>query len=193
MNQKTFRAPMELKADSEQGEFRAVFATLNVVDHDGDITEPGAFKDGQGVVIEGWNHDYRLPVGKGVIHADDEKAWVDGQFLLETASGRDHYEAVKALQDIAEWSYTFNIEESSADTREGERVRALKKLDVWGVAPVTRGAGIGTHTERIKASKRGDGDDDRTSTEGDVGNDKPSGKVQIAATRIALDILEFGE
>jgi HK97 family phage prohead protease len=191
MNQKTFRAPMELKADSEQGEFRAVFATFNVKDHDGDITEPGAFKDGAPAVIEGWNHDWGLPVGKGIIHADDEKAWVDGQFLLDTQIGKEHYQTVKALGDVAEWSYTFNIEDATSDTRDGERVRVLKKLDVWGVAPVTRGAGIGTHTEHIKASKRDD--DDRNSTEGDVGNDKPSGEVQIAATRIALDILEFGE
>lgn len=191
MEKKIFRAPIEIKADSEHGEFKAIFATFGVKDHDGDITEPGAFKEGAPVVIEGWNHAWDLPIGKGAIHADKEKAWVDGKFLLDTQSGREHYLAVKDLGEIVEWSYTFTIQESSADTRDGERVRVLKKLDVWGVAPVTRGAGIGTQTTAIKGSK-GDGDGDN-SDEGEAHEGKPSGEVSIAATRIALDIIEYSE
>jgi hypothetical protein len=41
MNQKIFRAPIELKADGEEGEFIAVFSTLNVIDHHIDVTLPG--------------------------------------------------------------------------------------------------------------------------------------------------------
>lgn len=191
MEKKTFRGPLEIKADSEQGEFKATFSKLNVKDHDGDVTVPGAFTEGQEVIVEGWNHDYRLPVGKGAIHSDKEKAWIDGQFLLDTQVGREHYLTVKALGGIVEWSYTFNVQESSADTRDGERVRVLKKLDVWGVAPVTRGAGIGTQTTAIKSSKS-DGDGDN-SAEDEAGNGKSSGEVSIAATRIALDIIEYSE
>mgnify|MGYP006138037809 CR=1 FL=1 len=32
----------------------AVFSTFNVVDKDGDLTLPGAIKDGTEVVISGW-------------------------------------------------------------------------------------------------------------------------------------------
>lgn len=143
----------------ETGEFRAVFATLNVVDKDGDITLPGAFQDGQPVRISSWMHDWdSLPVGKGVIHADQSEAWVDGQFFLDTESGREHYKTIKALGDLVEWSYGFSIEKYSFQNQptdvpnsEGQ-VRVLEKLDVIEVSPVMLGAGIGTRTTAIKAA-----------------------------------------
>jgi HK97 family phage prohead protease len=151
MERKVFHAPLQLKTGGQEGEFEAVFATFNVVDHHGDITVPGAFTDGQPVIIESWNHGWNLPVGKGAIHSDEGKAWVEGQFLLDTQAGREHYLAIKALGGLVEWSYTFDIEESSVETRDGQEVRLLKKMDVWGVGPVTRGAGIDTHTVAIKS------------------------------------------
>ncbi len=144
---KIYHAPLTLKSYA-QGQFRAVFATLGVVDHDGDLTLPGAFTRGQPVIIEPWNHGPGLPVGKGVIGCDDREAWVEGRFLLETQAGREHYEAVKRLGDTVEWSYTFRIVKAGPG-RDGAK-RVLEKLDVHGVAPVTRGAGIGTRTEVIK-------------------------------------------
>src|SRR5512136_179778 len=76
MKTKTYRSPIEIKADGQPGEFRAVFATFNVIDKDGDVTLPGAFKDGAAVRISYWGHRWQdLPVGKGVIHQDDKKAW----------------------------------------------------------------------------------------------------------------------
>lgn len=153
MAQKTFKAPIELKQDGEEGAFTSVFAQFGVVDHDGDVTRPGAFKDGQEVVVEGWNHDYGLPAGKGVIHSDDKEAWIDGKFFLDTTPGKDHYLTLKNLEGLEEWSYTFMIEDSGKETRDGEEVRVLEGLDVWGVAPVTRGAGIGTRTVALKSDK----------------------------------------
>lgn len=154
MGKKIFRAPIELKADGEEGTFRSVFARFNVIDHDGDVTLPGAFRDGQEVVVEGWNHDYGLPPGKGVIHTDEEKAWIDGQFFLDTTAGKDHYLTLRNLGGLEEWSYTFDIEQSEQGEFESAQVRFLKELDVWGVAPVTRGAGIGTGTVTIKSADR---------------------------------------
>lgn len=209
METKTYRAGLALKTDGEPGEFSAVFATLNVVDHDGDITLPGAFADGANVVIEPWNHGYDLPVGGAVMHADAEKAWVEGRFLLETTGGRDHYEVVKALGMITEWSYTFRILDASTETVEGERVRVLKKLDVAGVSPVTRGAGIGTRTMMLKAAagltdedvrrikalldeqdSAGDGGSDAEDGEGQAGSDAgdPSG-VPTRDVELELNIM----
>jgi hypothetical protein len=148
--QKTFVGRVELKDDGEEGTFRSVFATLNVIDHDGDVTPTGAFTEGQEVMVEGWNHDYGLPPGKGVIHSDEKEAWIDGRFFLETDQGRNHYNTLKALGGLEEWSYTFTIEKGQPGQFEGEDVYFLNALDVWGVAPVTRGAGIGTRTVALK-------------------------------------------
>jgi len=147
---KVFRGPIQLKADGPEGAFRCVFATFDVKDHDNDVTSPGAFKSGQRCVVEGWNHDYRLPPGKGEIHSDDKEAWIDGQFFLDTTVGKDHYLTLKGLDGLEEWSYTFNIEASEEGVLDGEPVRYLKAMDVWGVAPVTRGAGINTRTLALK-------------------------------------------
>ena len=148
---KVFRGPIQLKADGPEGAFKSVFATLNVKDFHGDVTVPGAFAEGQRCVVEGWNHDYGLPPGMGTIHSNDKEAWIDGQFLLDTTSGKDHYLTLKALDGLEEWSYTFEVEESESGEFEDEPVRYLKAMDVWGVAPVTRGAGINTRTLALKS------------------------------------------
>ncbi|MBN1248460.1 MAG: HK97 family phage prohead protease [Anaerolineae bacterium] len=207
MEKKTFRAPVELKADGEEGTFRSVFAQFNVIDHDGDVTEPGAFRDGQEVVVEGWNHDYGLPPGKGVIHANDKEAWVDGRFFLDTTPGKDHYLTLKNLEGLEEWSYTFSIEAAESGEVDGERVRILKGLDVWGVAPVTRGAGIGTRTlalkgagltdeefRRLKALLDTDPDAGSTSEDGEGeagGDDQPDGKPSGVSPSVVLTEIEI--
>jgi len=155
MKQKVFHAPILLKANSDEtGEFTAVFATLEVIDHDSDVTRLGAFLDGQETLIEPWNHNYdEPPVGKGVIHEKDNQATIEGRFFLDTQSGLEHYRVVKNVGDIQEWSYTFQVEQASQGVFEEQEVQFLEKLDVWGVAPVTRGAGIDTRTTDIKGAK----------------------------------------
>jgi hypothetical protein len=154
MAKKTYRGRIELKGDDQPGHFRAEFATLNVIDHDQDVTEPGAFQDGQETVIEAWNHNYGdLPVGKGVIHEEKDKAILDGHFFLDTIGGQEHYKTVKNLENLQEWSYTFEVTDSGLGTFEDQDVRFLRGLDVWGIAPVQRGAGIETRTVAIKSLK----------------------------------------
>lgn len=185
MEQKIFRAPIELKAEGQEGEFTAVFATLNVKDWHGDVTTPGAFEDGKETVIEPWNHGWTLPAGKGVIRSDGQKAWVDGRFFVDTESGRETYRTVKNLGTLAEWSYSFDILESDDGDMDGERVRILRKLDVAGVGPVTRGAGIDTRTVMIKQKEQAAGGD-----EGEADDGKPSGPDAELLTEIS--IVEIG-
>jgi len=174
MKKKSYKAPLSLD-EAKIGSFAAVFAKLNVIDHDGDVTIPGAFRDGQAVYVEGWNHDPR-PAGKGVIHADDEKAWVEGEFFLDTAHGKETYLTVKNLGGIEEWSYTFVVEDESPGEFEGQQANYLKSLDTIGVSPVTRGAGIDTQTMAIKAHK----------TEGEARERKPSGEAEVLRAKIQL-------
>jgi len=198
MAQKVYKGRIKFKKSADEtGEFRAEFATLNVIDHDEDVTVPGAFHDGQETLIEPWNHNYgQLPVGKGVIHENDNKAVIEGAFFLDTQGGLEHYKVVKALGDLQEWSYTFDIEESDEGVFEGQDVRFLRGLDVWGVAPVQRGAGIDTRTTDIKAAKdsskdsgAGDGaGDDAGDDEGEAGDGKPSGRSP-RDVQIQIDIL----
>jgi HK97 family phage prohead protease len=156
MKTKTFRAAMQIKADGQPGEFRAVFSTFNVVDHDGDVTLPGAFKENAAVRISYWGHRWQdLPVGRGTIHQNDKQAWVDGQFFLDTQAGKETYLTVKNLGELQEWSYGYDILQSEQGKfgKDEEDVRFLKELEVAEVSPVMLGAGIDTHTETIKGMK----------------------------------------
>lgn len=157
MESKSFRATIQLKADpSEAGQFVATFATLNVIDKDHDVTIPGAFQEGQAVRISAWGHNWgALPVGNGTIHADQEKAWVDGQFFLDTTAGKDTYLTVKNLGDLGEWSYGFEILKQSFGKFAGQDVRFLEGLNTFEVSPVMLGAGIDTGTDAIKGAKVG--------------------------------------
>lgn len=155
MNRKAFH-PAELKLD-DQGYIEAAFAQLDVIDHDGDITRPGAFpvKD---VPMSAYNHtswDGSLPVGKGSIAERDGWAVFTGQFFMTTTHGRDAYETVKGLGPIAEYSYGYNITDGGPVVVDGKSVRELRKLDVFEVSPVLMGAGLGTHTLAIKSGGLG--------------------------------------
>ena len=147
--------PFRLKADGPEGSFRAVFATFDVVDHDGDVTIPGAFKRDTPVIIGSWGHKTAdLPVGKGTIVADQREAAVEGAFFLDTQPGKDTYQTVKNLGELGEWSYVFSVMKQSFGEHEGRQVRFLEDIKVYSVDPVLAGAGIGTRTTDIKGITR---------------------------------------
>ena len=151
---KEFRGRLKLLDGGEPGEFEAVFATLNVIDLDNDVTVPGAFTEDEAVRIAAWGHNWgTLPVGKGNIREEDDQAIARGKFFLQTAAGKEHYETVKALGELQEWSYGFDIVDEEPGEFEGKTVNFLKKLTVHEVSPVMLRAGIGTHTTDIKALK----------------------------------------
>lgn len=152
MDKKTL-ARFEVK-DETKGEVEAVFATLNVKDHDKDVTVPGAFENGAEVVISAYNHkswEGALPVGKGTICESGNDVVMKGQFFMNTTAGRETFEVVKQLGAKGEWSYGFNVDDSEPGEHEGEKVRILKKMTVHEVSPVLRGAGLGTRTRHAKS------------------------------------------
>lgn len=155
MNRKSF-VPSDLKL-SETGTFEAAFAQFNIVDHDGDVTLPGAFPTKE-VPMSAFNHsswDGAPPVGKGTISERGDWAVFSGEFFMQTTHGRDAYETLKALGPLAEFSYGFQVLDSEPGTFEGKRVRVLKSLDPFEVSNVLRGAGRDTHLMSIKSGGLG--------------------------------------
>lgn len=193
MERKTYTGGMTLKADGEDGEVSAVFSTLNVIDHQDDVTVPGAFTDGEPVRIAAWSHGWdQLPVGRGEIHEEDDQAVMEGKFFLNTQSGREHYETVKALGELQEWSYSFDILDASFGEFEGKQVRFLRKLKVHEVSPVMLGAGIGTHTRAIKSDGGGATGDQEGAHDGKGGDATPSERLSLDPTVLGLEILALG-
>ncbi len=154
---------VEIK-DATKGQVSAVFATLDVVDKDGDVTVKGAFKDGAPCVISDWNHTSwsgARPVGKGVIREVGNEAVFEGHFFMNTSHGRDAFETVKGMSEDGgpgcEWSYGFDVLDSEPATKDSsygkEHRRTLKSMRVHEVSPVMVGAGVGTRVLSMKSEK----------------------------------------
>lgn len=147
---------------AEKGEVEAVFSTFNVIDKDGDVTLPGAIKDGAEVVISAYGHQSHygaLPVGKGVIRTTETDAKVEAKFFLNTTAGRETFEVVKELGPLGEWSYSLHDVVSKAGEINGQRVNFLESIFVKEVSPVLIGAGVNTRTlvaKGLKFSEEGD-------------------------------------
>lgn len=154
MDRKSF-SRVEIK-DADKGEVEAVFATLNVVDSDGDVTPPGAFEDGAKVRISAYGHkswEGVLPVGKGAIREVGNEAIMAGRFFMDTQAGADTFQVVKELgaDGLQEWSYGYDPAEYSFGEFADQQVRFLNKLKVHEVSPVLLGAGVGTRLLTAKS------------------------------------------
>lgn len=155
INRKNFTG-IELKADNP-GAFIARISTLNVIDKDGDVTLNGAAPEGKEILISAYQHgswNGSLPVGKGIVHEVNNEIIVEGNFNLNTVSGKEHYEAIKFSPNLTEWSYGFKIlelEEKSEWNDNPKVWRVIKKMDIFEASPVLLGAGVNTGTLSIKS------------------------------------------
>ncbi len=145
---------VEIK-DATKGTVSAVFSTFNVIDKDGDVTLPGAFTDGQPVVISNFQHtswDGAPPLGKGVIRVEADETILDGQFFMNTQHGKEAFSTVKQLSDagLQEWSYSLHNVKSHRGQMDGKDVNFLESIFVKEVSPVMIGAGVNTRTLAIK-------------------------------------------
>ena len=154
MTDKTKSFRTAIKAD-EAGKGRAVFATLDVIDKDGDVTIPGAFGKQTAKMVGA--HDWSAPsIGLAEVSETGGSAVADFQLNLEMASGKEWYESLRFNADhglTQEFSYGFNILKESFQEREGRKVRILEKLEVFEVSPVMMGAGTNTRLLSMKADE----------------------------------------
>lgn len=148
-------APVEFKL-SETGDVTVAFSRFNVVDSDNDVTFPGSMPVGKSVPMSAYGHtswDGAPPTGKGAISEKGDLGIFGGSFFMETDQGRNAYHTVKAMAEIQEWSYGYAVLEGGPGAFDGKAVRELRKLDVFEVSPVLKGAGVGTATLAIKSGR----------------------------------------
>lgn len=133
---------------------RAVIATLDEVDHDGDTYEPGAFSGASNVMISPWNHSTVVtgvgapPVGNGSIREIGRHAVFTGELWLDTQAGRDTYTVLRRRGSAQQWSYAYDVLSSRRPGRgdPSGAGRVLQRLNAYEASPVWRGAGTGTAT-----------------------------------------------
>tara|TARA_B100000965_G_scaffold402285_1_gene427910 strand:+ start:73 stop:924 length:852 start_codon:yes stop_codon:yes gene_type:complete len=163
IDKKEYRAKDILSFDEEAGTVEAVFSVFNEVDSDGDVVLPKSIRSGYGDkgVAMVWGHDWKNIIGKGKIIQDDDKAVFKGSFNLNTNAGKEAYETVKAMSDLQQWSFGFEVLDSEVgmfqkDGAEEKEVRYLKDLKVWEVSPVMVGANQNTGTVMLKNLEEND-------------------------------------
>lgn len=151
---------IELNKD-KPGSLTAKFATLNVIDKDGDVLLPGLIENEKSILISAYQHGSwtgGLPVGKGNIYERDGALIMEGRLNLATESGKEHYEMMKFAPELQEWSFGFKVlevDEESEWAQNPKVWRVLKKIEVFEVSPVLRGAGVDTRILAIKNDKQG--------------------------------------
>lgn len=157
---KEFKGKDLLTFNEEEGTVEAVFSVFNEIDSDGDVVLPKSIRSGYGDkgVVMCWAHDWKEIIGKGQITQDDDKAVFKGTFNMNTTKGKEAYETVKAMNDLQQWSFGFEVHDSemgmfTKDSGEQQEVRFLKDVKVWEVSPVMVGANQNTHTLMVKEDK----------------------------------------
>ena len=151
------KAPIELKEEGDTKYLEAVFSLFDSIDSDNDVTKAGALRSGYtgNKVPLVWNHDWSKVIGRGVIESDNQKAVFKGYFL-NTDAGKEAYETVKAMQDMQQFSYGFQVLKADKGTHinsKGEEVpvRVLEDVKVWEVSPVLVGAQQNSFVQALKS------------------------------------------
>ena len=150
-----------ITTDEVEGKVQAVFSNFNEVDSDGDVVMPNSIKSGYGErgVAMVWAHDWKDVIGRGQIVQDDKRAVFKGQFIMDTERGRDAFNTVKAMGDLQQWSFGYEVLDSEngmfkKDNNEEIEVRFLKDVKVWEVSPVLVGANQNTYTMSVKGDEQ---------------------------------------
>ena len=107
-----------------------------------------------------WSHKWENPIGKGRIVQDDDKATFKGEFIMSSESGKEAYEIVKAMGDLQQWSFGFQVDDAEQGQfqkdGQSQEVRYIKSATVFEVSPVLVGANQSTYTVAVKEQKEKD-------------------------------------
>lgn len=160
------RKSILIKSVSPEGMVLACFATMNVIDKDGDITLPGFFGKQDVVMLPA--HDWSsVPLGKGTIYESGDQALAELKMNLDVQLARDWHSSLmfdmKNGKPLQEYSYGFTIVEggSSEGGTDGAGMKAYRTLrptpdgmpgcKIHEVSPVLVGAGENTGTLSVKS------------------------------------------
>lgn len=188
----------------DEGKVRAVVATFDVVDHDGEVIPSGAIPDGMKVTGSAYNHDTVMgqmlgtgvpdapPVSKGIIRVEDNKAVAYLDYFMETQRGREAFLTVKAMGSDQAWSFAYRKEQVDAPSKDwrakGARVMLTKLgplLDgAMEASPVKMPGGKGTQTLSAKSAEPpGDPDPEPPRPEPDPALELRLGRVKKLVRR----------
>lgn len=151
--------------DADQpGTFEALISVFDVVDSDGDLVPKGAFADSlaEGFAPVVWSHDWLTPpIGATLDMAEtDEGLWAKARFLVaddeDVPLARHCWAAMKAAGGdgqaaLREFSWGGRVTDEHAETRDGETIYVLDRIELAEYGPCLRGANPETRLIAVKA------------------------------------------
>jgi hypothetical protein len=154
MPEKYFKAHLSL-TEGDEGTVQAAISVFNTIDSVKDVVLPSFFTDGQAVPMSAWGHNWgALPPGRGTIRVTPDHAVFDGRFFLDTTHGRDHYNTIKQMAELQEWSFGYEITKAEMGEFQGQKVQFLVSGSIFEATPALVGANRLTHTIGIKDGQR---------------------------------------
>lgn len=145
MKRKSFQFEIKAMGD-EPGTFEGYGNVFNVLDSYNDIVAPGAFADtlaesaaaGRKIPVL-WQHDSRSPIGVySSVSEDTVGLKVAGQLAVPAVQQANEALALMRMGAVTDLSIGYMTRDSSYDEKTG--VTTLKKVDLYEVSLVTRGA-----------------------------------------------------
>lgn len=150
---KKFVHPVIFKAaedGAEEGLVEAVVSTFGILDHDHEIVLASAFKDGQELPLI-WGHDWSsLPIGKGVISVQSDRAVFSGRLFMDTTPGLDAFRTMKNMGALQQFSWGFTPTKIEIREHEGEQVPHIVESEPHEVSAVLVGSNPRTGILDIK-------------------------------------------
>lgn len=157
--QKQMTVHLDVKQMDDSGQFQGYASVFGVVDSDGDVIMPGAFRktieehQSRGTMPKMlWQHDFREIVGVFTEMSEDERGlMVKGYFVMDVQKGREAYALMKAGA-LDSMSVGFNIVDAGpSESRSMGRV--IQEVDLWEISLVTWGANPDAKVTNVKARK----------------------------------------
>lgn len=136
--------------DEEAGTFLGLASVYGNTDLMQDIVDRGAFdktiRENPEVVIL-WQHDPRVPIGKGRVEDSPEGLLLHGRLTLESPKAR---EALALMKDGVMGGLSIGYDVLDSEYDRDEDVRHLKELRLWEVSVVTFPANQAAKILRVK-------------------------------------------
>lgn len=160
--------PLTVKSSGGGMTVEGYASAFNVVDSDGDLIIPGAYKgtiksrQPDGLIKFLWQHDHLKPIGVVTSLKEDEYGLKFSAKLANTSLAKEAYELMKAGA-VNRFSIGFEISKSVnksagalgiSSLPADRQIRVIEDVKLWEVSPVTFPANEGAKLTAIKRKGR---------------------------------------
>lgn len=153
----TFACPFEVKSADDAGNFEGYASVFDNIDLGGDVIARSAFTTVKttrtGRLRLALYHNLTRLIGDAAFKQDGNGLLLNGKVNLNVSYAKDAYELMKA-GTLDEMSVGYNPIEDAMETRDGRRVRVIKRAELWEASIVPFGMNPEAQVLSVKSDLR---------------------------------------